>query len=172
MTQILSILLYTTMLALVLYNVGTKNFLKKIGFKKLDLNAVLTAGFYLILMFVVSALIGGLFYAAGFNADLQKVPETLKSIDITDVITTLLIGSIVEELFFRGYLQKKTGILFSTFIFGYFHVIYGSFSEVIGAFFLGLVLAYAFQKTKNLYVPIMAHIAFNLITVLLISGLV
>jgi len=168
----ISLLLYAVMLALVLYSVGTKGFIKKIGFKKLDGHTILSAGFYLVVMLILSAVIGAIFYAAGQQEDLQKVSQTIKSTNLPDVLIVLLLGSIVEELFFRGYLMRKTNILFSTFVFGYFHIIYGSFSEVVGAFFLGLVLAYSFSRSKNLYVPTIAHIAYNLITVAVVVGAV
>jgi hypothetical protein len=159
------------MLGLVFYAIGTKGFRKKIGYKKLNGRIVLTALSYLVIMFVVAFIIGAIFYATGQADDLQKVPDALKNAEFLDVLITLLIGSVVEEIFFRGYLQKKTNILFSTFVFAYFHIIYGSLAEIIGAFFLGLILAYSFKRTKNLYVPTISHILYNLITVTIIFGI-
>ncbi|NYZ80169.1 CPBP family intramembrane metalloprotease, partial [Candidatus Micrarchaeota archaeon] len=59
---------------------------------------------------------------------------------------------------------------FASFIFAYFHIIYGSLSEVVGAFFLGAILGLCYIRSKNLFVPLIAHLSYNLILVILTFG--
>ncbi len=163
-----SFLLYGLMLFFLYISLG-KNKLKKLGFKKTDLlEETIHAVFYLFLMLAVTILIGVIFYSFGMASDTAKVPEIIKSISLEEVLSIIVVGSIVEEAFFRGYLLKKTNLLMSSFIFSYFHIIYGSLSEVIGAFFLGLILGIEFMKRKNLFTPALTHVLYNLIMILLV----
>jgi membrane protease YdiL (CAAX protease family) len=77
----------------------------------------------------------------------------------------VLVASFVEEVFFRGFLQRRIGILAATFIFAYFHIVYGSFFEIIGAFMLGLILGKEYQLTRNLFAPVLSHTLYNLVVV-------
>jgi len=72
-----------------------------------------------------------------------------------------------EELFFRGFLVKQIGVIGSSIAFAAVHVFYFSIGEVIGAFLLGLLLAYYFKKNNTLYPNIAAHIGYNLITLII-----
>lgn len=168
-----TLILYFLMLIFVVYSVkktkSKKNLLQKLGFKKTNLGkAILQGFFYLGLLILVSVIVGEIFYSFGQEKDLGKVPNIIQQADITYILIALTVASFVEEIFFRGYLQRKTNLWIASFIFGYFHIIYGSFSEVIGAFFLGLVLGISFIRTKNLFVPIFSHFWYNIISVIII----
>jgi membrane protease YdiL (CAAX protease family) len=80
----------------------------------------------------------------------------------------LVARAISEEIFFRGFLSKKVGIIFSSSLFGLAHFLYGSVVEVAGAMVLGLLLARSFSKTKNLYVNMIAHFLYNLLAIVMI----
>ncbi|MEM0372307.1 MAG: CPBP family intramembrane glutamic endopeptidase [archaeon] len=165
-----SIMLYALMLAAVLLSQkSTKNITQKLGFAETNMQKALATGvLYAGAMLVISAAIGAFFYSLGMESDVAKVPETIKSAGAFQILAVVVMGSIVEEIFFRGYLQRKTNIIFASFIFAYFHIIYGSIAEMIGAFFLGAVLGVAYSRSKNLIVPSTAHLAYNLVLVMLI----
>jgi membrane protease YdiL (CAAX protease family) len=171
--MIASLTLYALMLLVVIVSIGKwKNpadLLKKIGLKETNIKSgIFNAGAYLILLIIVSIIIGGIMVAFGFEEDSQIVSDILHDADFVSLLVVLSVASFVEEIFFRGYLQRKTNLLFASFVFGYFHIIYGSFSEIIGAFFLGLVLGMAYERTKNLFAPILAHFFYNLVVISLI----
>jgi hypothetical protein len=170
--MIASLVLYAVMTLIVLLSVGKiKNFkdgLTKLGIAKTNLRKeAITAIIFLGILIFVSLIIESIMFNLGFAKDLQQVPNTLKSVDFGSLLIVLSIASFVEEVFFRGYLQRKTNIIFASFIFGYFHIIYGSLSEIIGATALGFILGKEYEKTKNLFAPILSHFLFNLLTIIL-----
>ncbi len=83
----------------------------------------------------------------------------------------LVVRVFAEEVFFRGFLVKRIGILWSSLAFGLMHALYGSVAEVIGAFLLGLVLAWWFQKNNSLLQNYMGHFLYNsfIIAILVLS---
>lgn len=74
-----------------------------------------------------------------------------------------VIEPINEEIFFRGFLSKRIGILPSSILFGLAHYSYNSTFgiEIIAAFIFGTMAAYIFKKTGSLYPGIIAHIGVN-----------
>lgn len=97
-------------------------------------------------------------------ADQENVKE--KIIALPDYVfpVAVLLSPFAEELFFRGFLRKKTGPLLSSFVFAMFHFGYGSSVEVIIAFFIGAILCSVTAWRKNLVPAIVAHGLFNLST--------
>jgi uncharacterized protein len=165
-----SLLLYALMLAIVLASFkDRRNILKKLGYEKVELKKALSQSlFYLGALLVASMIVGIAFSYTAFSDQLDDVSQTLKGSDFAELLVIVLIGSFAEEIFFRGYLQKKTNLLTASFIFAYFHVIYNSLPEVVGAFVLGIVLGKAYEKTNGLFVPTLAHLAYNLVVLLLV----
>ena len=171
--MIASLTLYALMLLVVVVSIGKwkspADLLKKMGFRETRVgNELFNAGAYFALLIIVSVIIGGIMIAFGFEEDSQIVSDILRDADLTSLLVVLSVASFIEEIFFRGYLQRKTNLLFASFVFGYFHIIYGSLSEVVGAFFLGLVLGMAYQRTKNLFAPILSHFLYNIVVILMI----
>lgn len=84
------------------------------------------------------------------------------------IISTGLIGPIIEELLFRGVVFNKvksfnnikSSILITTFIFSFFH---DSISQMIYAFIVGYICINLYIKNKTLLVPIIFHIIGNII---------
>ena len=168
-----SLILYTFMVLVVVLSIGKwknfKSFISKLGIKETDVRkGLVTAVLYLGLLIVVSTLIGIVMQYLGFQQDLEQVTDILKGAGFADLLIILTVASFVEEVFFRGYLQRKTNILFASFVFAYFHIIYGSLSEIVGAFFLGLVLGKEYDQTKNLFAPILSNFFYNLVTIMLL----
>lgn len=77
-----------------------------------------------------------------------------------------VLAPVAEEMVFRGlvyarlkdYLGGRWGILLSGFIFGIYH---GNMVQFIFAFCLGCWFAWLYQKSGNLLIPILAHVAVN-----------
>jgi len=169
---VITLLLYSIMLILAVVSVGKfknrKDLLKKIGFKDIKLSdGIKKAVFYLVILFALSIAITTIMNSLGFQSDVEKTSAIITQINVIEVLIILCVASFVEEIFFRGFLQAHTNILVASFIFAFFHITYGSFTEVLGAFVLGMVLGYEFKKTKSLFSPILTHLMYNLITVVL-----
>lgn len=81
------------------------------------------------------------------------------------IVYLLVVRVFLEEWFFRGFLVKKTGVLFSSILFSIAHIGYGSYVELFGAFILGLVLAIYFKRIQNLWPLVAAHLLYNLFAI-------
>lgn len=84
---------------------------------------------------------------------------------ITEVIFTIILAPIAEELMFRGVILRKLStvsqrfaIFASALIFGLMH---GNFLQTILGFCVGIVLGYAAVKTGSLILPIAGHMFVN-----------
>ena len=93
-------------------------------------------------------------------------------------ISICIFAPIWEELFFRGILLRRfamkwkvsTSIVVSSLIFGLMHL---GGSSMLHAFLFGCFLAYAYLKTKNIWVPIILHSVsnfFSFVTLLFPGG--
>jgi hypothetical protein len=135
--------------------------LKALGFKKIKArNLVKETVLLLGTLFLLFLALNVFFTLINFN-DLSKVYETVKKISLPFMAYLLIVRVSAEEMFFRGLLVQKIGVFASTLLFALAHALYGSIVEVIGAFVLGLVLAMTFDRTRNLWPNIIAHIAYN-----------
>lgn len=82
-----------------------------------------------------------------------------------------IFGAIAEEVFFRGFAYTalkrkygfKKGIIFSSLFFGMYHLIPWQIPYAVVA---GIILAYVYEKTQSIYVPITFHVINNLVAVI------
>lgn len=95
---------------------------------------------------------------------LQMLNAVKNNIPLIFLIT--LTAGVVEELFFRAFLQtriaaltksKLLGIFISTLIFALAHYAYGTWINMIGPFVIGLVFAVYYSKYRNIGVLIFIH---------------
>jgi membrane protease YdiL (CAAX protease family) len=100
--------------------------------------------------------------------DSQKVAEFFRAQPPVMIFFAVGVAPFAEELFFRGYLQKRIGILFSSVIFSLLHYAYNSVSEIIAAFFISVLIGLEMRRSKDTNACILAHAAFNALSVLLI----
>jgi membrane protease YdiL (CAAX protease family) len=120
-------------------------------------------------LFTAFIILSNLLIFFGIN-DLEKVNQSIDSQladNATIFLTTLIIILFAEEFFFRAFLIKRIGVIFSTLIFTLLHIGYGSISELIGVFFLGLILAYWYKKNNSLIQNYSAHLIYDLIAIML-----
>jgi len=91
------------------------------------------------------------------------------------LVVVAVIAPFSEEVFFRGFLysafKKSWGVnvalLLSSFLFAIVHLELYSFIPLI---IIGWLLAYLFEKTKSLLMPIFLHGVYNLILILILLG--
>lgn len=123
-------------------------------------------GMMLISEFVVSKIPikGGVF--GDLYDSLSDALSSMSTDTIGIYILTVLFAPLLEEILFRGIIQKglinkgikpAKAILFSALAFGIFHL---NPWQSVNAFLLGLVLGLVYYKTKSLLMPILLH-AFN-----------
>ncbi len=165
--MIVSIALYLVLLSITLY-IKKGTILDRLGFKK-DIKIsreTAIAIIFLVIMLVVSSIISLTFQQLGMHQDVQRTTEILRQIPIHEILIIVLIGSFIEEVFFRGLIQEKTNLWIASIIFAVFHITYGTISQVVGTFFLGLLLGYQYEKTGGVYSPILSHTFYNLVAIL------
>ena len=80
------------------------------------------------------------------------------------LITTSLLGPVVEELIFRGLIYNKLTInnkkskILTTILFSLIHL---NIIKIIYSFFIGLYFIYLQEKYQNIKTPIISHITMN-----------
>lgn len=82
-----------------------------------------------------------------------------------DLLLLAAVSGFCEEVFFRGVLQPQFGLVLTSVVFGFFHD--PSFKHVsysVVAFLYGLLLGWLYDYTGSLWIPIMAHIVHNFIS--------
>ncbi len=143
----------------------------KISYKYLGFNEIKTKCYFISLLLGLIVLLFSSLLSLFFQnntAELTK-PELSDSLWINLInlkLFTALLGPFSEELLFKGVLfkflrQKYNFIisaLVSSLIFGILHF---NFSSIIFTIFLGMVTAYAFEKSKSIIPPAIIHIIIN-----------
>jgi membrane protease YdiL (CAAX protease family) len=89
------------------------------------------------------------------------------------LLIVCVLAPIAEELFFRGYLYEslkrrydlRTGALVNSLLFALIHFYVISFIPI---FVLGLLLTYIREKCKTIIAPMIVHLVYNLIAVVII----
>jgi len=74
----------------------------------------------------------------------------------------------VEEAFFRGFLQKRIGLIASTILFAVAHAGYAQPMLLVGVTIISLIIGTAFYRTKNLLPGIVAHGVFDAVQLFVI----
>lgn len=86
-------------------------------------------------------------------------------------LTSAIMAPILEELLFRGLIYKRLRVMckpvvaavISSLIFGITH---GNLVQFIYAFMAGLLLAFVYEKYKNLWAPILFHFCANAVSLI------
>ncbi|MCI8454455.1 MAG: CPBP family intramembrane metalloprotease [Lachnospiraceae bacterium] len=97
--------------------------------------------------------------------EMNPIVEALENPTIDMLLYACLLGPVMEELVFRGFLLKRarrfgdrTAVVFCSVAFGLMH---GNLVQCLYAVFIGLILGYIVAKTNRLRYSILLHIAFN-----------
>lgn len=126
-----------------------------------------------IVLMIATALV---IYLLGGEGILPKEPpELVPMIAGLAIGVRLAIGltaGVVEELFFRGLLQPRAGIAFSTALFVLAHLSYDQPFMLIGIAALSLLFAFLVRWRRSILAAITAHATFDLVQLLVIIPLV
>lgn len=112
------------------------------------------------------------------------VINTFKYFPFYIIFVILIYTPYVEEIIFRKSIyhiikNKFLYVIISSLLFGLLHVIGDGNATSIGSFFLllipytyfGVILALSYLKTKNIFIPIMCHLLYSSILILLLFGM-
>lgn len=139
--------------------------------KELGLGVLLGfAGWALVIALMLA--VAGIFYAVGGEEVLpQAPPDMVPLVAGLPLLIRLAIGmtaGIVEETFFRGFLQPRIGIALSTIFFVMAHLSYDAPFMLVGITALSLLYAFVVRWRRNVLAAIVAHATFDLIQLLFV----
>jgi membrane protease YdiL (CAAX protease family) len=116
--------------------------------------------------------IGGILYAIGGDKAIPKAPPAMvpwiAALPILIRMSISLSAGIVEEGFFRGFLQPRVGILMSTCLFVLAHFSYGQPFMLIGIALLSLIYAFLVRWRQTIWPAIAAHALFDGVQLLVV----
>jgi membrane protease YdiL (CAAX protease family) len=120
----------------------------------------------------VAILLGLLLMALGAEDALPKQPPALipwiVALPVGVRILISLSAGVVEEIFFRGFLQPRIGIFLSTLLFVLAHFSYGQPFMLVGIGTLSLIYAFLVRWRQNIWPAIAAHFLFDAVQLLFI----
>jgi membrane protease YdiL (CAAX protease family) len=87
-------------------------------------------------------------------------------------LALIAVAMVVEEAFFRAFVQARLGLLIATLWFALSHMNYGSPMMGVGVLVIGTVLGRAYERTGDLAVCAVAHGTFDAIQLLVVLPLV
>lgn len=117
-------------------------------------------------------------WAQEMERTFKKILGNLKGYEI---FFMALLSGFGEEIFFRGAMQHSWGIVLTSLIFGFLHMMPSSsppeekginlrgFSWTIFAILMGFALGYSFEYTGSLVAPITTHFLINLVNLYFIA---
>ena len=113
---------------------------------------------------VAALIIGLLLTAAGVipkNPQPSPMIGFMAAMPLWKKVTIVFSAMTVEEAFFRGWLQKRVGLLASTILFAIAHSGLGQPLLLIGVFVISIIIGITFYRTKNLIPGVIAHGVFD-----------
>ena len=86
-------------------------------------------------------------------------------------LTSVCMAPILEELLFRGLIYKRLRTICNPFIAAIisslaFGISHGNLVQFLYAFFAGMLLAYVYEKYKNIWAPIIFHFSANALSMI------
>jgi membrane protease YdiL (CAAX protease family) len=122
-------------------------------------------------MLVLALLVGLLLSLVGYDPENPVVEELAGFVTWPLVFWIALTAAIGEEVFFRGFLQPRVGIVLSAVLFGFLHLSYGVPLQVIMPLAFGFLLSALVVWTRSLVPAVVAHFGYNFgVGALLIAG--
>ncbi len=115
-------------------------------------------------IFLVSIIISQVMMHFGLW-DQEKVRERITDMPWYILVLAVTIVPISEELFFRGLLVSKVGIIPASILFSIAHFTYGSWAEISVTLFIGLWFGYIYKKSKSILPTMAIHFIYNLLSI-------
>ncbi len=121
-------------------------------------------------MFFIIMIIGYILLVLGVDQEgLSNIDVLAGNLSLGSMFLIIVVQSISEEIFFRGFLLEKLeslagpslAICITAVLFGMAHMSYGNWYPAVMPVIMGLLLGFIVVKTKNLYSAITAHMMFN-----------
>ena len=143
---------------------------RRLGLWMPTLRQVALALALVVVAFIIAGVAGALTQV--FQPELvQEIEERMRSVtqEVTNVPGALLLGlsaGIGEEIFFRGAIQPRYGIVFTSLVFTAIHVQYDFSLILLGVFALSVMLGLE-RKYMGTVAAIITHAAYNTLSVLL-----
>ena len=139
--------------------------------REIGLGVVLGIAAWVAVLLALMGVAGVLWALGGEDAVPQQPPAMVPFIAGLPILVRVLISlsaGVVEETFFRGFLQPRVGIVLSTAFFALAHLSYGQPFMLIGITLLSLIYALLVKWRQNLWPAIAAHVFFDAIQLLVI----
>jgi len=139
--------------------------------RELGLGVLLGIAAWVVVLAGVMA-IGLFLYALGGEKAIPKEPPAMvtwiAALPVLVRMSISLSAGIVEEGFFRGFLQPRIGIPASTALFVFAHFSYGQPFMLVGIAILSLIYAFLVRWRQNIWPAIAAHTLFDGVQLLVV----
>jgi membrane protease YdiL (CAAX protease family) len=142
--------------------------------REIGLGLLLGLGAWVAVLVALMVVAGAVWALYGENAVPKAPPAMIPFIAALPIVTRFLISlsaGFVEESFFRGFLQPRIGIFFSTAFFVLAHLSYGQPFMLVGIALLSLIYAFLVKWRQNLWPAIAAHALFDGVQLLVVVPL-
>ena len=139
--------------------------------REIGLGVVLGIAAWMAVLVALMGIAGVLWALGGEDAVPQQPPAVVPFIAALPILVRVLISlsaGVVEETFFRGFLQPRIGIVLSTAFFALAHLSYGQPFMLIGITLLSLIYALLVKWRQNIWPAVAAHVFFDAIQLLVI----
>lgn len=113
-----------------------------------------------VLVIIALAAISYGLQALGAEPDNPQADAIAKALTPALAVLVALMAAFGEEIYFRGFLQPRTGIFWQAALFGAIHATYLTPLQVVLPFLLGLLLG-VLRERVGLWAPITTHAAYN-----------
>jgi len=123
----------------------------------------------------IALIIGVILVASGLmpkNPQPSPMIGWMAALPLWKKCVIVLSAMTIEEAFFRGWLQKRIGVIASTILFALAHSGLGQPFLLIGVTLISLVIGFTFYRTKNLIPGIIAHGIFDAVQLFVIIPIV
>jgi membrane protease YdiL (CAAX protease family) len=139
--------------------------------REIGLGLLLGIGAWVAVLLALMA-VAGVLWAVGGESAVPKSPPALvpfiAGLPIWVRFLVSLSAGVVEESFFRGFLQPRVGILLSTACFVLAHLSYGQPFMLVGIALLSLIYGWLVKWRQNLWPAMAAHALFDGVQLLVI----
>ncbi|MBS1263742.1 MAG: hypothetical protein MAG715_00933 [Methanonatronarchaeales archaeon] len=112
----------------------------------------------LLIVVVVNYLLVTLGGLSGTNPLAERI---IGLIDLRTALVISALAAVGEEVFFRGFLQTRIGLLPAALLFSIGHSSYGVATQIVGPLLFGVVLGLVYEWRDSLLAPVVSHFFFN-----------
>lgn len=154
-----------------------RQFLAQFGFvapsvpREIGLGVLLGIGAWVVVLGAIFAFAAAVVALGGEDALPKQPPALIPWIAALPIAIRILISvsaGVVEETFFRGFLQPRIGVPLSTAFFVLAHFSYGQPFMLVGITLLSLIYGYLVRWRQNIWPAIAAHTLFDAVQLLVV----